>query len=156
MIMMTLYVVVQDFLLRIYNSHPIFVYPCHPQMPPTALVVIFLETPDWLWHCDLAIDSMFLIGQAQVRIYIFFCRPFSILFSANSLTLSPFLMLFHYTWHTLCLLHYYLLLCLPWSWIPPSRALLLQFSYCQGLSCHLEATMWFLSYHRRRLELQPL
>ena len=38
----------------------------------------FLKTLDWFWHYDPDLDSMFLMGQAQVCMYIFFCRPFSI------------------------------------------------------------------------------
>ena len=49
-------------------------YLCHPQILAMTLVVIFIE----MAHYDPVLDSMFLIGQARVRIYIFFCRPFTV------------------------------------------------------------------------------
>ena len=41
-----------------------------------ASIVFFIEMPDWLWHCDHALDSMFIMGWAQVQMYIFFYHYF--------------------------------------------------------------------------------
>ena len=74
---MTVNVVVQEYLLRILSSYLyLCVCSCHPQTLKMVLVVIFIETPDRLWHYNQTLDSMFLMGQAQVCMYIIFCHPF--------------------------------------------------------------------------------
>ena len=39
-------------------------------------VVLFTEMPEWQWHYDHALDSLYLTGTSQVRVYIFFYRAF--------------------------------------------------------------------------------
>ena len=56
------------------------VYLYHPQTSAMASVVIFIEMPEWLWYYDLALDSIFLMGQAQVHMYIFLLRLLLLLF----------------------------------------------------------------------------
>ena len=53
-------------------------YPYYPQTMAMALVVIFLEAINWQWHYDHALDSMYLMGQAQIRLYIFIQRSFAV------------------------------------------------------------------------------
>ena len=73
--MMTLHVVVQELPIKNLSSH-VYFFPYHPQTLQMASIVIFLETPDWTWYHDPTLDSIYLVGHASVRMYIFFSRPF--------------------------------------------------------------------------------
>ena len=37
-----------------------------------ASITVFLETTNYTWHHDLALDSVYLLGHAAMRMYIFF------------------------------------------------------------------------------------
>ena len=70
--MTTSHIVVQEFTF----SH---IFPYHPQTLPITSTFIFLETPDWTWHHDLALNSINLQGQAAVRMYIFLGCLFAVI-----------------------------------------------------------------------------
>ena len=59
------------------NSHPYCMYPYYPQTMEMASVVAYVETLNWQWHYDHALDSIYLMGQTQVRLYIFFWLSFA-------------------------------------------------------------------------------
>ena len=44
------------------------------QMPS---LVFYLDSPQWVWHYDPALDSLYAVGYSQVRVYVFFARSFS-------------------------------------------------------------------------------
>ena len=44
-----------------------------------ASITIFLETSDWTWHHDLALDLVCLLGHVAIRMYIFFNNPFAVI-----------------------------------------------------------------------------
>ena len=84
MIMMLVYVIVQETLQRILNSHTICMYLCHSQMTAMAAMAFFIKVLEWQWHYNPALDSLYLIATSCVRLYIFFQHPFAVL------VLSPF------------------------------------------------------------------
>ena len=47
-------------------------------MTMMASVVVYLEAPNWQWHYDHAMNSMYLMGQVQVRLYVFFQHSFAV------------------------------------------------------------------------------
>ena len=59
-------------------------YPCHSQMTVMTAMVFFAEIPEWQWHYDPALDSLFLTATSRMWLYIFFQRAFIVS------VLSPF------------------------------------------------------------------
>ena len=53
-------------------------YPCHSQMAGIVTTIIFYaEVPEWQWHYDIALDSLYLMATICFRLYIFFHRAFA-------------------------------------------------------------------------------
>ena len=56
-------------------------------------IILYTEVPEWQWHYDLALDSLYLMATARFRLYVFFHRAFvvplfSLLFDPTTLYLA--------------------------------------------------------------------
>ena len=54
-------------------------YLCHSQTIVIAAIAFLAEVPEWQWHYDPALDSLYLIATSHVCLYIFFQRTFAVL-----------------------------------------------------------------------------
>ena len=55
-----------------------FMYPCHSQMAGIAATIIFYaKVPEWQWHYDMALDSLYLMATARFCLYVFFHCAFA-------------------------------------------------------------------------------
>ena len=58
------------------NSHPIICL-CHSQTTVMVAIVFFTEVPEWQWHYDHVLDSLYLTTTSRVCLYRFFQRAFA-------------------------------------------------------------------------------
>ena len=82
----------QGLLLRIFlNSHSI-VCPCHLKTMVMAAMIFFTEMPEWHWHYDQFMVSLYLTTTSRVHLYIFFQCAFVVpVFSPIFDHAAPFL-----------------------------------------------------------------
>ena len=71
----------------------ISLYQCHSQMAGIVVTIVFYaKVPEWQWHYDLALDSLYLMATARFRLYVFFHRAFVVpLFSPLFDPTTPYL-----------------------------------------------------------------
>ena len=74
--------------------------PCHPQAAVMVAMIFFAEMPEWQWHYDHAMDSLYLTVTSRVCLYIFFqlafaVPVFSLLFDPAALFLGVLLYMAH-------------------------------------------------------------
>ena len=44
----------------------------------TVTIFFYAEVPEWQWHYDLALDSLYLMATARFCLYVFFHRAFAV------------------------------------------------------------------------------
>ena len=44
--------------------------PCHPQAAVMVAMIFFAEMPEWQWHYDHAMDSLYLTVTSRVCLYV--------------------------------------------------------------------------------------
>ena len=42
-----------------------------------ATIIFYAEVPEWQWHYDMALDSLYLMATARFRLYVFFHHSFA-------------------------------------------------------------------------------
>ena len=42
-----------------------------------AIIIFYVEVPEWQWHYDMALNSLYLIATTNFRLYIFFHKAFA-------------------------------------------------------------------------------
>ena len=91
MIMTLVYVIVQETLLEILNSHTYCMYLCRSQMTKMAAMLFFAEMLEWQWYYNPTLDSQYLMATSYVHLYIFFQHPFIVsIFGPTFDPMAPF------------------------------------------------------------------
>ena len=62
-------------------------YPCHSQTVEMATMAFFIEVPEWQWHYNPALDSLYMTTLSRMHLYLFFQRPFIV--SVVNLVFNP-------------------------------------------------------------------
>ena len=65
-----------------------------------ATIVFYTEVPEWQWHYDLTLDSLYLMATARFHLYVFFSQAFAIpLYSLLFDPTTPYLVVLLYMAH---------------------------------------------------------
>ena len=53
-------------------------YLCHSHTVVMAAMTFFTKIPEWQWHYDPTLDSLYMTSTSHIRLYIFFQRAFAV------------------------------------------------------------------------------